>query len=280
MFSSTDSARCNWKPTCFAIRPWLLDVSATRAQPTELSLVFADGSRVHARSYFIQQRHNPSPKARRDPRTKYLGFTSRQWPFLYVLVGNWIFALTFFLALKFAWHWVPAEWNTPGDKIALVFQCAAFALLPAVIAICIVAAQRLNPEMWVGRTAKPNSALDINTRFILNTFRAVHDLFGSNCGRRPLLASRGSPRFADPNRTVRARADLVLDRIPQASIFARLRLWGHLLPDGCNLYLVCAAHSVRRPHTSVLISGVHHRSPRARRPVDRPPTAETCAHHR
>jgi hypothetical protein len=87
-----------------------------------------------------------------------------------VLVGNWIFALTFFLALKFAWHWVPAEWNTPGDKIALVFQCATFALLPAVVAICVVAAQRLNPKMWVGRTAKPNSALDINTRFILNTF--------------------------------------------------------------------------------------------------------------
>ena len=74
------------------------------------------------------------------------------------------------LALKFAWHWVPAEWNTPGDKIALVFQCAAFAVLPAVVAICVVAAQRLNPKMWVGRTAKPNSALDINTRFILNTF--------------------------------------------------------------------------------------------------------------
>ena len=87
-----------------------------------------------------------------------------------MLVGNWIFALAFFLTFKFAWHWVPTEWNTPGDKIALVFQCAAFALLPAVVAICIVAAQRLNPEMWVGRTAKPNSALDVNTRFILNTF--------------------------------------------------------------------------------------------------------------
>lgn len=87
-----------------------------------------------------------------------------------MLVGNWIFALAFFLAFKFAWHWVPTEWNTPADKIALVFQCAAFALLPGVVAICIVAAQRLNPEMWVGRAAKPNSALDINTRFILNTF--------------------------------------------------------------------------------------------------------------
>ena len=99
-----------------------------------------------------------------------------------MLVGNWIFALAFFLAFKFAWHWVPAKWNTPGDKIALVFQCAAFAILPAVVAICIVAAQRLNPEMWVGRTAKPNSALDINTRFILNTFEQFILYFIGNAG--------------------------------------------------------------------------------------------------
>ena len=131
---------------------------------------FAVDSRAQARSRFIQQRHNPRPKARRDPRIKYFGFTSHQWPFLYVLVGNWIFALVFFLAFKFLWHWQPAEWNTSGDKIALVFQCAAFALLPGVIAICVVAAQRLNPKMWVGQAAKPNSTLDINTRFILNTF--------------------------------------------------------------------------------------------------------------
>ena len=84
--------------------------------------------------------------------------------------------------------------------------------------------------------------------------RAVHGLFGRNCGGRPLFASRGSPRVADPNSTVRARADLVLGRIPQASLFARLRLWDHLLPDRCNLYLVCPAHSVRHSDTSVLIA--------------------------
>ena len=64
----------------------------------------------------------------------------------------------------------PSEWSTPGDRIALVFKCAAFALLPGIIGICVVSAQRLDPKMWVGRMAKPNSALDINTRFILNTF--------------------------------------------------------------------------------------------------------------
>ena len=78
--------------------------------------------------------------------------------------------LTFFLGVKLVWHWAPSEWATAGDRIALVFKCAAFALLPSVLAICVVAAQRLNPSMWVGRIAKPNSSLDFNTRFILNTF--------------------------------------------------------------------------------------------------------------
>ena len=65
---------------------------------------------------------------------------------------------------------MPTEWSSPGDRIALVLKGSVFALLPGVIGICIVAAQRLDPEMWVGRIAKTNSALDINTRFILNTF--------------------------------------------------------------------------------------------------------------
>ena len=219
------------------------------------------------RSAFHRTR-NPrrNVRIRRDPRTKYLGFTSRQWPFLYVLVGNWIFALAFFLGFKFAWHWVPAEWNTPGDKIALVFQCAAFALLPGVVAICIVAAQRLNPDMWVGRMAKPNSALDINTRFILNTFEQFTAYLVAIAVVALYSPARRSPGIADPNRTVRARTDLVLGRIPQASLFARLRLWHHLLPDRCNLYLVCPAHSVRHSHTTVLDS-MHARVSSLERPV-------------
>jgi hypothetical protein len=106
---------------------------------------------------------------RRDPRVRFLGFTPRQWPFLYVLFGNWLFALLLFFGAKFLWHWGPQDW-TVGDRLALVIKDAVFAILPAMIAICVVAAQRLDPNMWVGRTAKPNSALDINTRFILNTF--------------------------------------------------------------------------------------------------------------
>jgi uncharacterized MAPEG superfamily protein len=116
---------------------------------------------------------------RRDPRAQYLGFTARQWPFLVVLVGNWLFALVFFFGVKYLWHWTPQDW-TLGDRIALVIKDAVFALLPGVIGICIVAAQRLDPTMWVGRTAKPNSALDINTRFILNTFEQFIAYFIAN----------------------------------------------------------------------------------------------------
>ena len=119
----------------------------------------------------VEQRQTPKRRAkpRRDPREQRFGFTPRQLPFIYVLVGNWLFSAAFFAGAKFFWHWIPTDW-TLGDRIALVIKDAMFAILPAVIGICIVAAQRLDPNMWVGRTAKPNSALDINTRFILNTF--------------------------------------------------------------------------------------------------------------
>ena len=109
---------------------------------------------------------------RRDPGARFLGFTSRQWPFLYVLFGNWLFALLFFFGAKFLWH----------DRLALVIKDAVFAILPAVIGICIIAAQRLDPNMWVGRNIKPNSALDINTRFILNTFEQFMLYFIGNAG--------------------------------------------------------------------------------------------------
>ncbi len=106
---------------------------------------------------------------RRDPRTRYFGFTDRQWPFIIVLVSNWLIAVSFFVLAKLYWQWTPDSW-TVGERIELVIKVAVFALMPALLAICIVAAQRLDPRMWVGRAPKPNSALDINTRFILNTF--------------------------------------------------------------------------------------------------------------
>jgi uncharacterized MAPEG superfamily protein len=147
----------------------------TQMKDLPLSDPFADADcieRAQTGSIALERPHSPkrSKKIRKDPRTKYFGFTERQWPFLFVLVGNWIFALAFFLGAKLVWHWAPAEWSTAGDKIALAFKCAGFALVPGIVGICTVSAQRLDPKMWVGREAKPNSSLDLNTRFILNTF--------------------------------------------------------------------------------------------------------------
>ena len=98
------------------------------------------------------------------------GFSEEQWPFVLVLVGNWFFALVWFLGLKQFIFWQPEIWNGFGDRMILVISCAIYAILPGVLGVAVVAAQRLNPEMWVGQKVRPNSSLDINTRFILNTF--------------------------------------------------------------------------------------------------------------
>ncbi len=131
----------------------------------------------------VEQRHAPKRRigARRHPREQVLGFTPSQWPFIYVLIGNWLFAAAFFGFAKLYWDWVPTEW-TVGNRLELVIKNAVFAILPAVLAICVVAAQRLNPSMFVGRTPKPNSAVDINNRFILNTVEQFILYFIGNAG--------------------------------------------------------------------------------------------------
>ena len=131
----------------------------------------------------IEERHAPKHRTerRRHPRAQVLGFTQSQWPFIFVLVGNWLFAALFLGLCKLLWHWTPTEW-TLADRIALVIKDAVIAILPAVLAICIVAAQRLNPSMFVGRIPKPNSAVDINNRFILNTVEQFILYFIGNAG--------------------------------------------------------------------------------------------------
>jgi hypothetical protein len=131
----------------------------------------------------VEQRHTPKRRtsARRHPPAKVFGFTARQRPFIIVLVANWIFSIAFFLGMKLVWHWQPEDWGI-ADRIALVLKDAVFALLPGVIGICIVAAQRLNPSMFVGQMPKPNSAVDINNRFILNTFEQFTAYFVANAG--------------------------------------------------------------------------------------------------
>jgi len=98
-----------------------------------------------------------------------LGFSRRTWPFIKVLVGNWLFSLVYYVTVKqFIISWEPVSW-TVADRLELMIKCSILALTPAVTGITIVAAQRLNPDMWVGQRPKPNSSLDVNTRFVLNT---------------------------------------------------------------------------------------------------------------
>lgn len=100
------------------------------------------------------------------------GFSRKTWPFIKVLVANSLFGLLFFIAGRLTIQWTPASWDV-ADRLSLIIQCAIPAAVPAVIAIAIVAAQRLDPEQWVGQRVRPNSALDINTRFIQNTFEQL-----------------------------------------------------------------------------------------------------------
>jgi hypothetical protein len=118
---------------------------------------------------------------RRDPRVKYLGFTAMQWPFIATLVGNWLFSAAVFAAGKTFWDWTPEAWGI-ADRLALVIKDAVFAIIPGVLGICIVAAQRLDPSMFVGSTPKPNSPVEINTKFILNTFEQFTAYFIANAG--------------------------------------------------------------------------------------------------
>jgi hypothetical protein len=154
------------------------------------------------------------------------------------------------LPAKFLWHWVPQD-CTLGDRLALVIKDAVFAILPPVVGICIVAAQRLNPNMWVGRTAKPNSALDINTSFILNTFE------------QSILYFIGNAALAIYCPLEEARTLIILTVLfvfgrvlfwvgyhPQP-VRARLRFRAHLLPNSGRLCLAHPCHVVRNPRPAL-----------------------------
>lgn len=109
-------------------------------------------------------------RLRRRPSRGPFGFSPAQWNFLRVLIVSWIVALVFFFTARALVTWQPAQWVTLEDRLGLVLRCAVFAILPAILAIIVVAAQRINPRMMIGSIVKPGSALEINSRFILNTF--------------------------------------------------------------------------------------------------------------
>ena len=198
-----------------------------------------------------EEQHAPKRRTgpRRHPRAQVLGFTPRQWPFIFVLIGNWLFAALFYGLCKLFWHWVPAQW-TVADRLALVVKDAVIAILPAVLAICIIAAERLNPSMFVGRMPKPNSAADINNRFVLNTVEQFILYFIGNAG----IALYCPPEEA--RTLIILTALFLMGRVLfwvgyHYNPYARLWLRHHLLSDSDRISLAHPLHGVRHSRETV-----------------------------
>ena len=85
-----------------------------------------------------------------------------------VLLASSLSGLAFFVGMKHLIPWQPESWDAAG-RLALITKCAIVALLPVILAVIIVAAQRLRPDRKVGRVVEAYTSLDINTRLIRNT---------------------------------------------------------------------------------------------------------------
>lgn len=105
-------------------------------------------------------------RARRRPP---LGLSTRVWAFIKVFLAASLSCLAVYGMAEHVIDWQPARWGV-ADRLALVAKAAVFAVLPALAAIAVVAAQRLNSTHFSGGCVKRDCALDINARFIQNTF--------------------------------------------------------------------------------------------------------------
>lgn len=107
------------------------------------------------------------------------GLTTRVWTYVKVFVGAAISCLAVYAVAQHAVEWQPAAWDV-ADRLALVAKVAALALFPALAVIAVVAAQRLNPEHFSGGEVRRDSPLDINVRFLHNTFEQFLVYFVGN----------------------------------------------------------------------------------------------------
>ncbi|MDA7949219.1 MAG: MAPEG family protein [Hyphomicrobiaceae bacterium] len=89
-------------------------------------------------------------------------------PFLKVFIVCATSSLAIYICADLAIDWRPVGWGVI-DRMILVIKCGIVAVTPAVLAVVVVAAQRLRPDRQVGRELKPYSPVDINTRIIKNT---------------------------------------------------------------------------------------------------------------
>lgn len=122
-----------------------------------------DGSRMIR----VQMDSDTKPNARTVER-KLRRLSRRTSPFLKVLAVCAVSCLAIYICADLAIDWRPQGW-WPDDRLTLVIQCAIVAILPAVAAVVVVAAQRLRPDRQVGRKIAVYSPVDINSRFIRNT---------------------------------------------------------------------------------------------------------------
>ena len=77
------------------------------------------------------------------------GFSRKTWPFVKVLVSTWVFSIVYYVAMKQLVWWRPDFWGVE-DRLALMIQCSIVSLVPAIIAIAVVASGISAPD-WTRR---------------------------------------------------------------------------------------------------------------------------------
>ena len=92
----------------------------------------------------------------------------RTSPFLKVFIVCATSCLTIYICTDLMIDWRPAGWGVI-DRLTLVIQCGILAIVPGVVGVIVVAAQRLRPNLQVGQKLAEYSSVDINTRFVKNT---------------------------------------------------------------------------------------------------------------
>lgn len=86
-----------------------------------------------------------------------------------ILVAAGLASTVYYAAIDIASDWQPMSWEI-ADRLALLLKCSVVTSFPFFAATIVVAAQRLNPRYLQGKGIRPESKLDINTRFAQNSF--------------------------------------------------------------------------------------------------------------
>ncbi len=107
------------------------------------------------------------------------GLTTGVWSYVKVFVGAAFSCLAVYAMAQHLLEWQPVAWGV-ADRLALMVKVGALAMSPALAAIAVVAAQRLNPEHFYGGEVKRDCPLDVNVRFLRNSFEQFLVYFVGN----------------------------------------------------------------------------------------------------